>query len=80
MPPRLSRPVPRKDLLRLLRRHGWRPLRQRNGNHVVWEAPSGDRVVLPGGSRGNKPVGSPYLREINHAHGYHTADSRARAG
>lgn len=80
VPDRLTRPLPRRTLLRLLRGLGWSRIRQGKGNHVIWESPCGARVVLPGGSHSNMRIGNPYLRQINQANGLQPACSRGRSG
>lgn len=77
-PPLLRRPVPRRDLFRLLADLGWCCVRRGKGNHVIWQSPHGTRLSLPGAGHGNRPVGDPYLRQINQAHGLRPPDSRAR--
>lgn len=58
------KPIPRRRLVRWLRRHGWTHART-SGGHDVWTSPDGSfRMALPVRS-GSTLIGQPFLRQIN---------------
>lgn len=75
----LRRPLPLRRVRRMLRAWGWQVVRHGKGDHVIWEAPCGFRMPLPGrGASGSRLIGDPYLQPINFACGLRPSPSRAR--